>query len=177
MEEWKALIYGKLDLSDRYEISNTGKLRNRRTKKELKFTIHPTGYKVVVISLGHRHICKLIKIHRAVAYMFVDGYREGLVVNHKDLNKLNNNADNLEWITCKENAYHAMQNSEKSGCVNLPRKIRCIQTQQIFESVNDARRWCGLKRISGIILSAQGKQPHSGKHPITGEKLSWEYVD
>lgn len=48
-------------------------------------------------------------VHRLVAYHFVDGYQDGLVVNHKDGNKLNNEADNLEWVTRSENDLHAFK--------------------------------------------------------------------
>lgn len=36
-------------------------------------------------------------VHRLVAKAFVSGYFEGADVNHKDENKHNNRADNLEW--------------------------------------------------------------------------------
>lgn len=50
-------------------------------------------------------------IHRLVAQVHVPGYARGLVVNHKDGNKLNNSADNLEWITPRQNAVHASVNN------------------------------------------------------------------
>jgi hypothetical protein len=46
-------------------------------------------------------------VHRLVAGAFVPGYRRGLHVNHIDGDKLNNHADNLEWVTCQENSDHA----------------------------------------------------------------------
>ena len=47
-------------------------------------------------------------VHRLVARAFLaDTYREGLVVNHKDGNRHNNNVDNLEWCTQAENELHS----------------------------------------------------------------------
>lgn len=42
---------------------------------------------------------KMYQLHNILAKTFVPGYKEGLVVNHKDNNSLNNNIENLEWIT------------------------------------------------------------------------------
>lgn len=113
-EEWKPMFYHGEYFGDVYEISNTGKLRNRITGKERKLNVHPTGYYFAVISRGRARKI-LIKIHRAVAENFVDG-DTSLCVNHIDGNKLNNNADNLEFITNLENYFHAV----KHGLTNPP---------------------------------------------------------
>lgn len=174
-EQWKPLIYGNIDLSERMEISNTGKLRNIETKREYRTFISKSGYEVVNISLGCREKRKLLRIHRAVAYMFVTGYQEGLVVNHKDLNKINNNADNLEWITTRDNVYHAIKNHEKSNWTHIAKKVRCKETNEVFDSINDAKRWCGISG-EGISMCIKGVLKHSGRHPITKQRLSWESV-
>lgn len=62
------------------------------------------------------------------------------------------------------------------GTIYSKRKIRCIETNEIFESIQEAMNWCGLKSNSGIYTSCSGKGNSAGKHPITGEKLHWEYV-
>lgn len=48
--------------------------------------------------------------HRVVASAWCDGYSQELAVNHKDGNKLNNEASNLEWVTWAENTRHAYAN-------------------------------------------------------------------
>lgn len=50
-------------------------------------------------------------VHRLVARNFCEGWFEGAVVNHRDSNKTNNCADNLEWITQKENIHESYKNS------------------------------------------------------------------
>ena len=46
-------------------------------------------------------------VHRLVALAFVPGWREGLEVNHKNGDKTDNRADNLEWVTHSENHRHS----------------------------------------------------------------------
>lgn len=57
------------------------------------------------------------------------------------------------------------------------KKIRCIETGEIFESRQDAATWAGLKTTSGIIDYLAGRKKSAGKHPLTGEKLHWENVN
>lgn len=59
------------------------------------------------------------------------------------------------------------------------KKIRCVNTGEIFDCMMDAARWCGLKTSSSIgqVCNKTGKQKTAGKHPVTGEKLIWEFVD
>ena len=46
-------------------------------------------------------------VHRLVAKMYCIGYSEELEVNHKDGDKRNNCATNLEWVTRSTNLIHA----------------------------------------------------------------------
>ena len=55
-------------------------------------------------------------------------------------------------------------------------KIRCLETNEIFESISDAARWCGLKSSSGFSDYFAGRKKSAGKHPITKQKLHWEKV-
>lgn len=50
----------------------------------------------------------LKKVHRLVAEKYVPNPKSLPHVNHKDGNKRNNAAANLEWVTNIDNAYHAM---------------------------------------------------------------------
>lgn len=96
-----------------YEVSNTGKVRSldRQTKvgirrgRELKQTLLPCGYLEVSFWVGNKGKHK--RVSRLVAAAFCKKENLANEVNHKDGNKLNNNADNLEWVTKSDNMIHA----------------------------------------------------------------------
>jgi len=56
------------------------------------------------------------KVHRLVYEMEVGAIPEGLTINHKDGNKLNNHSSNLEIMTFSENAKHAWRTGLARPC-------------------------------------------------------------
>ena len=63
--------------------------------------------------------------------------------------------------------------------VPLPRGklVQCIETGHIFPSTAEAAKWCGLKSKSNIRECCVGIVKSAGKHPTTGEKLHWKYIE
>ena len=57
------------------------------------------------------------------------------------------------------------------------KKVRCINTGEVYNGVREATRLVGLSSNASISLACSNKNRTAGKHPITGEKLRWEYVD
>ena len=84
-------------------VSRTGSVIGPRGR-ELKWRVSNAGYARVVAYIEGRHTS--LSVHRLVAELFVAG--DGFVVNHKDGNKLNNDAENLEWCTYRDNSIHAV---------------------------------------------------------------------
>ena len=88
----------------RYEVSSLGRIRHARRKQPLQLIDQGKGYlKFEAIIKGKK---KTFKVHRQVALSFCEGWREGLQVNHKDGDKYNNRAENLEWVSASENVRH-----------------------------------------------------------------------
>lgn len=55
-------------------------------------------------------------------------------------------------------------------------KVRCIETNQVFNTMKDASTWCGISH-SDIAACIAGRQKSAGKHPETKIKLHWEYIE
>ena len=100
-EEWRRCQYPFV----RHEVSNLGRIRHALTKKLVHPAIANKGYLRFTASVKGKNVAT--NVHTQVALAFVDGWREGLQVNHKDGNKLNNCAWNLEWVSASENIRHA----------------------------------------------------------------------
>ena len=107
MEIWRNLIYQNKDYGYLLEVSIFGNIRNKHTKYIYKLHPNTNGYLTVNISLGSRNNKKTFLVHKAVAETFIPNLENKPQVNHKDFNKTNNNADNLEWVTNQENCIHA----------------------------------------------------------------------
>ena len=98
MEIWKPIP----GYENFYEVSNMGHIKSvYRYKKILKPMISNSGYKRV--DLFKKGVRKQVSVHRIVAEVFVANPFNKTFVNHKNEIKTDNRADNLEWVTHKEN--------------------------------------------------------------------------
>lgn len=88
---------------DDYEITEDGKVFNKKWRRYVKPQPNGKGYLRVQIAK------KFYFVHRLVAEKFVPNPENKPQVNHKDGNKLNNKAENLEWTTNKGNREHAVK--------------------------------------------------------------------
>ena len=187
MENWRN-IPGYED----YEVSNYGRVRSldrvdsrgRKLKgKELKQSVSKHGYKRVCLYKNGK--AQSVRVHRLVAMAFLPNTNNLSCVNHKDENKANNHLSNLEWCTYKYNSNYgtvkeriskAMKGKQIGAKNPRARKVMCINNSIIFDTVIEAAKYAGTYR-SNIAKQIQGKIKYAGKDPVTGEPLTWQYLD
>lgn len=136
-----------VSIAPEYTIDSNGILYGR-TGRALRPNVTNRGYLYTTILTDHGS--KTVFIHQLVAHAFVSGYHDGLIVNHKDGNKMNNNVTNLEWITPEANNMHAAYELQTNiGVRNCrARAVIAIPKQGIghvlkFASISDAARHFG----------------------------------
>lgn len=131
---------------------NGKKIIRKREEKILSKCVDNQGYVIVALSLKRK--IKYFKVHRLVATYFVDNPKNNDVVNHIDCNKVNNNANNLEWCTTKDNINHAFKNNLIK---HYTRKIKCIEDNKCFQSIKEASLFYGIQRqnINAVLAKRQ----------------------
>ena len=164
MEIWKD-VKGYEGL---YQVSNLGRVKSlnyRRSGKErlLSLAHDKDGYLYVCFRKNGKQ--KLHKVHRLVAQAFIPNPDNLPQVNHKDENKTNNNVKNLEWCTNEYNHNYGTRN-ERVG-KSLSKKIICITTGEIFNSMREACRKYNI-HTGSMTECCQGKRKTAGGY-------KWEY--
>lgn len=96
-----------------YWVSNLGRVKNRYNKI-LALQLRANGYYQITLWKG-KYINKTYTVHRLVAEAFIPNPDNLPQINHKDHNRLNNRADNLEWCTPKYNSNHKRNNRKPLG--------------------------------------------------------------
>lgn len=135
-----------------YEVSNKGRIRSidrivvtkagwTQTKygQVIKFG-QPINSGYIKVDLHKNGKAKPFLVHRIVAEVFLENPNGCETVNHKDENKLNNSADNLEWCT-------QMYNNNYGTCKERGAETQRREFLQMDMDGNVIKRWKGFKKI------------------------------
>ena len=143
MEVWKNVV----EYEGVYEVSNLGNVRRI-------FTNHTRMLKPILTHNGYYNIslCRDSKVHskrlhRIVAEAFIDNVENLPVINHKDEDKLNNKASNLEWCSVKYNTNYGTGLSRGAQKRNKP-------IYQYDKDRNFIQEWKSLTEASNAGYSA-----------------------
>lgn len=165
-EQWRIIKE-----ASNYEISNTGKVRNRISLRILKGRKTKGGYLQVSLKIDETQKFLNRYIHRLVAQYWIDNIENKKEVNHKDGNKENNNIENLEWVTPSENQKHRHSigirttSNKKVGKFTIDGKL-IAEYNSIQEAAN--------KENNGVRVSIDNVV-HGKRKTLKG--FIWKFLD
>lgn len=177
MEVWK-IIKG---YENYYEVSNQGRIRSLDREiiysdgrkcfikgRIMKLNRVPKGYLQVNLTKNGKY--KTFKVHYLVAINFVEGYFEGAEVDHINTIRDDNKAENLRWVTHKENNNNELTKEKRKETMKLeeirekvgkgwfkPKPIYCVELNKIFNSITEASKELDIHN-SCISKVCKGKQ-------------------
>lgn len=188
MEEiWKDIK----DYEGLYQISNLGRVKSlekvtyhgsivrRRPEMIMKQRLTKRGYLEII--LCKNSIQRIFKVHRLVAEAFIsnDDPTNKTTINHKDECKINNYAENLEWMSPYDNYIYGTGRERSiskrtSGLNSRARKVLQINkdTNEIikeYNCINDAVRELNISTHVNIVNCCKDKIK-------TAYGFKWKYV-
>ncbi len=138
MEQWKDVK----GFEGIYQISTRGRLKSFKKDPRGRILLNNNSkgdYLSVVLASGGN--IRYTRIHRLVAETFIPNPKKLPEVNHRDHNRQNNRAENLEWTTRVENHRDALKHNPAmiEGMIyynkfirpRLPKNIRQMQTKHL----------------------------------------------
>lgn len=151
-----------------YVISIDAKIYKKSKDKlvEIKQSINRKYYSVKLSNKGERKHCF---VHRLLAEAYIPNPENKNYVNHKDGNKLNNNVENLEWVTFAENIQHSFQtglNKGLAGEENGKALLNEDQVIKIYEKLLSGEKSIDIAKEFGVNRSTIGniKRKRLWKH-------------
>lgn len=156
-----------IDISDSYEASTDGHIRNKKTKRVLREFVGKDGY------LRTQFDGKTRTVHRTIALAFLPKESGKDFVNHIDGDKQNNSVSNLEWCTREENVQHAYSLGLKKpqpGTRNGRCKLSLEQAAYILEHYCPRDEKCGAKALGELF----GVAPQTISAVVSGQ--NWQML-
>ena len=186
MEIWKD-IQGYENL---YQVSNLGRIKSldRKVKVGIKnndivlhkgkiLKLNQKRNEYLSVDLSKEGIVKTISVHRLVAIAFIPNVDNKMQINHINAKKYDNRVENLEWCSYEENKEHAKKN--KLYYNPNRKKVRCKQTNEIFESSYNAGEWLNNEKFKNskqtTIIANKIRMCCNGKQKIA-YGYTWEFV-
>ena len=170
IETRKKTVKWKLFL-DEYVVFSKGqnKIYSEKRKQYVKGS-DIIGYRRVTLK-HNKHYSE----HKIVAELFIDNPHNKPYVDHKDTNKLNNDEDNLQWVTHKENMNNPNTKKKLNDNPNCGKKIQ-IMYEDGNKDIIPSLKQCSIKL--GISVFAIKRHIDKGEYIEIDEKkflLSYFY--
>lgn len=145
-----------------YAVTEQGQVWSYKRNRFLKPYKTSSGYYQVKLQKDGQ--TKSLRVHRLVAEAFIENTENKPYVNHKDENPLNNNVDNLEWVTAKENNNYGNHNARvKATKQNMP-QVYCAETDTVYKTAATAAKALGLITYSVNAVCKGNQRTTGGYH-------------
>ena len=104
-EQWETVVVNG-EVWERYEVSNKGRVRNKKTGRILKpYRSGKKGNKYYLkVRLCYHGQQKQAYVHRLVAEVYIPNPNNYETVDHINHDKHDNRVENLRWLTAEENS-------------------------------------------------------------------------
>lgn len=172
-----------------HQVSNLGNIKSlprevtystgRKARYEGRIMtkkVNRGGYELVGLNKNNKQI--FYSVHGLVASVFIPNPLNHPHINHKDENKLNNCAYNLEWCTPEYSSNYGTRNQRISRSLqgNADLGVKCrkpvvlVDSQgksYAFESVSEAASFAGVAS-SGVsnALNGSGRRKKAGDYSV-----------
>ena len=162
-------IWKTMKEHNNYEVSNYGKIKNKKTGRILKTTISYKGYERFIVYIDKKPKC--FYIHRVVANNFLNNPNNYKEINHINENKLDNRVYNLEYCTSKYNANYGKRNekvSKNQSKYKIIQKDKNGNILKIWDNVWDLTHQTKFRK-DNISHCCRGKYKYAYGY-------KWEYI-
>jgi len=122
--------YKEVEVYSNYIIYEDGRVWTKYYKKFLKKQIDKYGYVTILLRQNGKSF--RTTLHRLLARHFITNPQNLPHVDHIDRNKLNNNLDNLRWVSFSENNFN--KNLRKTNKLGL-RYIHKVKNKNLYRIV------------------------------------------
>lgn len=177
VEIWKDIP----EFEGEYQASTLGRIRSLKTAMPRVLKPHPGQDGYLKVNLYKEGKQFPMTVHRLIGLTFIENPENKPTVNHINMIKTDNRVENLEWNTkAEQNEYKANKENKKGAETKL--KVKCIQTEMIFESSAAAAHWVieqGLTTSPRVGYVAE-RIRFAARGDIYGRKTAfsynWEFV-
>jgi hypothetical protein len=170
-EVWKDIPWA----NGEYMVSSFGRVLALPRVVNFGCQVRTTEKKILSqISNGHGYFYvniygKKYYVHRLVAEAFIDNPLDLPQINHKDENRSNNCADNLEWCTAKYNANYGSHNEKLKRSIRAKYAVINLETGVVYSSPIEVQEILGIHHDGISRCCREGSGTAGGFH--------WRYVD
>lgn len=151
MEQWRSI-----DFFPNYEVSDEGRVRNRRTDRILKQSVNPAGFHFVGLREGGQ--THIRAVHKLVADAFLDLPTVGSIPVPLNGDRSDNRAANLRWRNRR--FVMRMGNQKRRTGPTDDRKVQVVDTGKIFKNALEAaNNYGGLE--DDVVWAARDPETRS----------------